>query len=372
MEKSYIVTNIHLSSPRMRRICYDAPNTLVKRVELPAVGYSSMHIVLATPAPPQSKKGNRVTGARWAGFLRELGHSVQICREYDGGPCDLLIAVHAFKSYASVQKFHDLFPHKPLIVNLAGTDLYGSIHNEERAKKALEMATHLVLLQELGIDELQEHLKQKATVIIQSASPPKTRFKKTVRHFDVCVLGHLRPVKDPMRAARAARLLPQSSRVRILHAGGAIDPSFAELAETEQQENPRYHWLGELPRWRAQRLLGRSQLMVLSSLSEGGANVISEALAAGVPTLASHVPGNVGLLGKDYPGYYPVKDSKTLAGLILRAETEPLFLASLRDWVANLAETVHPDRERAAWAELLTQAEQASSFKLQASSRTLG
>jgi len=312
-----------------------------------------MRIILVTPVSAHSKKGNRVTGARWAGFLRDLGHRVQICREYDGATCDLLIAVHALKSYASIKKFHDLFPQKPLVVNLAGTDLYGSIHNDERARRSLEMATHLVLLQKLGREELADHLQHKATVIVQSASAPKTRLKKTVRHFDVCVLGHLRPVKDPMRAALAARLLPTASRVRILHAGAAIDAGLAERARWEQCENPRYQWLGELPRWRAQRLLGRSRLMVLSSISEGGANVISEALAAGVPILASRVPGNVGLLGKDYPGYFPLKDSDGLAHLMHRAETDLSFLAQLDHWVANLAWTIHPDRERDAWADLL-------------------
>ena len=58
--------------------------------------------------------------------------------------------------------------------------------------------------------------------------------------------------------------------------------------------------------------------MVLSSLSEGGANVISEAVAAGVPVLASRIDGSVGLLD-DYPGYFPVRDTAALARLLERS-----------------------------------------------------
>ena len=36
--------------------------------------------------------------------------------------------------------------------------------------------------------------------------------------------------------------------------------------------------------------------MVLSSNQEGGANVVSEAIAADVPIIASNIPGNTGLL----------------------------------------------------------------------------
>ena len=68
--------------------------------------------------------------------------------------------------------------------------------------------------------------------------------------------------------------------------------------------------------------------MVLSSRSEGGANVISEAIVAGVPILASRMDGNVGLLGADYPGYFPVGDTQALARLLWRIEADAPFVAT--------------------------------------------
>ena len=169
----------------------------------------------------------------------------------------------------------------------------------------------------------------------------------------MCVLGHLRPVKDPLRTALAARLVPATSRLRVLHVGKALSDDMAVEARTEMAENPRYHWLGELPRWKALRVLARSHVLVLSSHMEGGANVLSEALAFGVPILASHIAGSIGLLGEDYPGYFPLAETAALARLLEQAERDPDFYQALSAWCARLAPLVHPAREFQAWASLL-------------------
>jgi glycosyltransferase involved in cell wall biosynthesis len=117
--------------------------------------------------------------------------------------------------------------------------------------------------------------------------------------------------------------------------------------------NPRYRWRGDVPAAAVRRLLARSHAMVISSLSEGGANVISEAAAAGVPVLASRVDGNVGLLGSDYPGYFPAGDTQALARLLRRLEREPRFVARLGKALARRAPLFRPAREVAAWRKLL-------------------
>jgi glycosyltransferase involved in cell wall biosynthesis len=280
-----------------------------------------MKIVLITPVPAQSRQGNRVTALRWARILKALGHRVTIAQEYDGAPYDLMVALHARRSFAAIDRFRRLYPELPLIVALTGTDLYGDIRTSVEAQQSLEMATRL---------------------------PSKS---KTT--FDVCVLGHLRPVKDPFRAALAARLLPTASRLRVLHVGKALSADMAERANMEMAENPRYRWLGELPRWQALRVLARSHVLVLSSLTEGGANVISEALALGVPILASRIAGSFGLLGKAYPGYFPVEETTALARLLEKVELEPRFYQALSAWCTRLTPLVHPAREHQTWADLL-------------------
>jgi glycosyltransferase involved in cell wall biosynthesis len=147
--------------------------------------------------------------------------------------------------------------------------------------------------------------------------------------------------------------LPAESRVRIVQVGRAYTADWAERARAEMAANPRYLWRSDVPAGAVRRLLARSHAMVISSLSEGGANVISEAAVAGVPILASRIDGNVGLLGPSYPGYFPVGDTEALARLLRRLECERHFARRLGEAVAKRAVLFRPAREVAAWRRLL-------------------
>src|SRR5207245_8882408 len=236
---------------------------------------------------------------------------------------------------------------------LTGTDLYRDIRRSKSARRSLELADRLILLQPRGIDELPLHVRPKARVIYQSAKPTAVHAGENHRLFEVCVLGHLRYEKDPFRAALALQQVPASTTIRVTHAGQALSPAMAARAGALMARDSRYRWIGEVPRWRARQLLARSRLLVLSSRMEGGANVISEALADGVPVLASRIPGSEGLLEKGYPGFYPVGDTRALARLLLRTATQAGFYGRLKKWCDRLAPLFEPVRERAAWQRLL-------------------
>ena len=312
-----------------------------------------MKICLITPAPTYSRKGNRVTALRWARILRELGHRVIIAEAYQGERCDLLVALHARRSHAAIARFHHEYPELPLILALTGTDLYGDIHTDASAQESLEMADRFILLQPAGIEELSEHLRDKAWVIYQSVTAPPGRFSPKKNAFELCVLGHLRPVKDPFRAAMAARQLPPLSRIQVVHVGGALTDDMKTQADAEASTNPRYRWLGELPRWQALRILARSRMLVLTSQMEGGANAVSEAIACSVPVISSRISGSIGLLEEDYPGYFPVGDTQALTDLLIRVETDAAFYNTLKAWCERLKPIVDPDRERLSWKRLL-------------------
>lgn len=308
-------------------------------------------VVIVTPALPGSRAGNRNTAMRWARLLRGLGCRVAVLTQWNGEPCELLVALHARKGHAALRDFRNSHPERPALLALTGTDLYRDIRQDTDAALSLELATRLIVLQEEALDELTPEQRGKARVIHQSVAtglapaPPGRKFR-------ICVLGHLREEKDPLRAALALRLLPDAN-FELVQAGQSLAPEWAREAARLMREDPRYRWLGELPHWASMRLLARSQVMVISSRMEGGAHVVSEAIAVGVPVIASDIPGNRGLLGRDYPAYFPVGDQARLAGLLQQAKDEPGYLRSLAAAVRRRRPLVDPVRERRSWQKLL-------------------
>jgi putative glycosyltransferase (TIGR04348 family) len=265
-----------------------------------------------------------------------------------------MIAIHAWRSADSIRNFRELYPDRPLIVALSGTDVYDYIDRDPAPTlRSLACADRLVALQELVRRRVPARFRAKVRVVYQSAVPPRRVQRRSSRRFDVAVIGHLREVKDPFRAAKAARRLPASSRIRIVHLGAAETPRWAAAAKAEMAANPRYVWRGDRPRAEVRRLLARARAMVLSSLSEGGANVISEAVTAGVPVLATRIDGSVGLLGRAYPGYFPVGDTEALARLLNRIETDAAFRERLQRAIARRAHLFRPALEKAAWKKLI-------------------
>ena len=95
--------------------------------------------------------------------------------------------------------------------------------------------------------------------------------------------------------------------------------------------------------------------MVLSSQSEGGANCLSEAIVCSVPSLCSEIDGSVGMLGEDYPGYFPTSDERALADLLHRAETDPVFYQALQERTEELRPFYQPSDERGSWERLIAE-----------------
>ena len=93
--------------------------------------------------------------------------------------------------------------------------------------------------------------------------------------------------------------------------------------------------------------------MVISSRAEGGANVISEAVVAGVPILASEIEGNIGLLGNTYSGYYPMGDTNALQYLMLKAEASQEFVTKLEVQCQALSSKFTIEKEKDSWHELI-------------------
>jgi len=268
-----------------------------------------------------------------------------------------MVALHARRSADSLQQFRRLRARGGLLLALTGTDVYRDIHDDDAAKRSLQLADRIVVLQPRALDELTAAARIKASVVYQSAHALKPGTRSN-RFFDVVQVGHLRHEKDPFTPITALRHLPPESRIRLTQIGTALDAQHSDAMAVVTRDEPRLHWLGGLAHAMTRQRIKRAHLLVIASRMEGGANVIVEAVTAGVPVLASDISGNIGMLGEHYPGLFPLGDAPACAAMMRRAEVDHRFYGRLVRAAAQRAKYFEPDREaesiRGAVARVLT------------------
>lgn len=315
-----------------------------------------MRILIVIPKSMLVTSGNRSTADRWARLLSELGHDASVAARYTDQEADLLIALHGEKTQEGLMAFHAANPKLPCLVALTGTDLYPAL--SPISLKSLELADGIIVLQAKALESIPSELSDKVSVVVQSAVLPEPQpvDESDSGYFEVCVVGHLREVKAPLLTARAARSLRKESKIRIRHAGGIMETQYSAWVAAEEAANPRYQWLGELDRFATDSLIGGSDLLVLTSVTEGGPAVLGEAIVAGTPVLSTRTDGAVGLLGADFPGLFPVGDQAALTTLLQRCEEDEEFYKKLKQSAAALVDQFSPEREKASLASAIEKA----------------
>jgi putative glycosyltransferase (TIGR04348 family) len=304
------------------------------------------HIVIVTPALAQANNGNWQTAQRWARFLAQ-DYPVRLVDAWNAqGPDDaLMIALHARRSAPSVAAWRQAHPHRPLVLVLTGTDLYRDILHNATAQRSLQLADKLVVLNDMGLDQLPPSLRHKGLVCLQSARTRAIQ-PKTARHLRALMVGHLREEKSPQTYFDAARLLASRPDILLDHIGGELDPALGAQARTVAATCPTYRWLGAQPHAATRQRIQAAHVLVHPSQMEGGAHVVIEALVSGTPVIASRIDGNVGLLGADYSGYFDWGDAPALATLLTRMRDDVVMLDALRAQCAQRAALFHPRLER--------------------------
>ena len=309
-------------------------------------------LVIVTPALADANNGNWRTAKRWADMLARA-YRVRLTRQWDAadlhaGADDLMIALHARRSAASVAAWRIARPQAPLLLALTGTDLYRDIDIDADARRSLDLADVLVVLNDLGPRRLDARQRAKCHVVLQSCPARQPITNKPRRHMRALMVGHLRVEKDPATWFRAIAALAMRADLRFDHIGDGLDAALAAEARALMAADPRYRWLGARSHGQTRRRIQAAHLLVHSSVMEGGAQAVIEAVRSGTPVLASHMDGNVGLLGEDYRGYFPVGDHDALATLLERARDDEAMLPALVRQIERRAPLFAPQAESAA------------------------
>lgn len=281
-------------------------------------------LCIVTPALADANNGNWQTARRWARMLSGHYRVTMVKAWTPEINAHLLLALHARRSAASVATWAEARPNLPLVLALTGTDLYRDITTDASAQRSLALAHRLIVLQEQGPLALPEALRDKCRVVFQSGTR-RQPLTKTSTHLRAVMVGHLRDEKWPQTLFEAARLLSPEEGIHIDHIGAALDPALGEAAQATARDCPHYRWLGGLAHSATRSRMQRAHVLVHTSRMEGGAHVLMEAALCGTPVLASHIDGNVGMLGTDYGGYFPPGDA-------------PALVRALRDCRAGLGQ----------------------------------
>ncbi len=308
---------------------------------------------IVTPALADANNGNWRTAHRWQTLLSPE-FKVIVQGDWNGESCDILIALHARRSAASIVRFRESHPTKPLIVVLTGTDLYRDLTTSGEARQSLALADSLIVLQEDAIQFVPLEYRKKTHVVYQSAKQ-LTPAIKPKRKLNCVVVGHLRDEKDPAIIFRAVEKLNVNDYIHILHIGAPLGESLAATAKKLSAQNKHYHWSGAMAHGLTRAAIKHAHLLIHPSIMEGGANVIVEALTSGTPVIASKMSGNVGMLGQNYEGYFPVGDETTLVVLLKRCADDTNFMSRLGNACQARAKLFLPGTERDSLRNIVNQ-----------------
>ncbi len=131
---------------------------------------SPINVVIVSPALAEANNGNWQTAKRYAKLLRSFFH-VRIVQHWDGSDQDdVMIALHARRSYTSIADWHGCRGARGLVVVLTGTDLYRDIQSDPNAQQSLGWAHTLVVLQIQGVEAVPDVFRSKTVVVFQSTT----------------------------------------------------------------------------------------------------------------------------------------------------------------------------------------------------------
>jgi putative glycosyltransferase (TIGR04348 family) len=326
-------------------------------------------LVLVTPYRADANNGNWRTAARWA---RRLAPAYRVILQTADQPLAVrarravaMLALHARRSRGAIAAWKRERPNAALIVALTGTDLYRDLPaGDVDARASCEDADRLIVLQADAVAHVPAKLRGNVDVVYQSAHPLRPWPGKRADRLDVVLVAHLREEKDPRTAFEAWRRLPRDLDATLTLVGEALDPKLGDEATRLASDDERVRWFGARPHAWTRQAIKRAHVLLVPSRMEGGANVVVEAITAGTPVIGSRMSGNVGMLGDDYAGYFPVGDAGALASLLIRASLDRKFLARLNDQCRARSVLFTPESERQALEACVARAREAAAGRI--------
>lgn len=280
-----------------------------------------MRVALLCPFSVGPVRGNITTVRRIAAHLPETGFQVDMI------PLDTLastepltvlerrrpVLLHAFHAFHAgpTSRLAARRLGIPYLITITGSDLFEpAMRDDPEIRKVLDDAACVTCFDSLVARHLREFFPEiaaRVVVIPQGVDPLPVAepFSRAEDEFLMLLPAALRPVKGVIDALDAlAPLAGEVPSLRLLLAGGALDPDYARMVRERAAQLPWVRLLGEVPWQRMGALYVAADLVLNSSLFEGGmANSLLEAMIMARPVLVRDVLGNRSLIRQGRTGW---------------------------------------------------------------------
>lgn len=164
------------------------------------------------------------------------------------------------------------------------------------------------------------------------------------------VLADLDSNENPLLTARAASMLPATSRVAVHHGGRAIDDDVLLDASAEASSNPRYIWHGALNANAALELLASAHVIACTSVADGPI-AARAGIALGVPVICTRVSAHLDLFGDDHPGLFAAGDHLAVSTMLDWLEISPVAVTDLARRSSERQHLITPASVRASFSD---------------------
>jgi len=253
--------------------------------------------------------------------------------------------------------------HLPHIACVVGNDVKKYLFSPEKTsacRSGLENADRLVFLAEdlLALADALTPVRSKSRLIFNSvqAGPERWPGSRPDRIFTVGAAGIFKHAKGLPYLFKAAAMLRGAGEIRLEIAGETRPeeaPICASLLERFSLEDAvRFH--GPVPHEAMPAWLSELDVFALPSVSEGCPNVLMEAMALGLPCVASRVGAVEELMQHGRSGLVvDWGDSAQLAQSLERLRSDPDLAVALGREASRRMTLFSPERERRAWEELV-------------------
>lgn len=220
----------------------------------------------------------------------------------------------------------------PLVAHDQGSRMVGGIEAWAARYALPQVSACIVSTAEAAVELSEAGIGTESVHFIPNGFNPTIFYPgperpETSESFRILVVSRLTAEKDPLTAARAAASLGPELEAELMVAGsGPLDSAMTEIMAAG---TTRLNLLGHIP----QRELGdryrSADVFVLTSLHEVWNQSVLEAMACGVPVVATDVPGLRDAVG-DAGALVPVGDHASLRDVLLQLRANPAWRRSLR------------------------------------------